>query len=184
MRIGIFGGSFDPVHKGHINLVKELKKILHLNKVIVVPAFVSPFKTEKPPLARGHHRLEMLKLAFEGVSHIEISDIEIKRSDVSYTIDTIHELLDQYPYAELYLLLTDEALETFSRWRSFEEIQRLATVIYASKDTNKPPIIQIPWIDISATKIREKLLKGEASHDFLPSKVLDYIHEHHLYSAA
>lgn len=182
MRIGIYGGSFDPIHSGHVNLVKELKKILNLSKVIVVPAFVSPFKTATPPRASTQDRLKMVQLAFAGDWDVEVSDMEIRRGGVSYTIDTVLEIAQKYPGAALFLLLTDEALPSFSRWKSYQEIQKLTTVVFAAKKKTQEIVIEIPWVDISSTIIRQKLFRGEACDEFLSPKVLDYIHEHRLYS--
>lgn len=172
MRIGLFGGSFDPVHMGHENLVRALIKKLSLDKVFVMPAFVSPFKVKTPPKASPEDRLAMLRLAFEGDEKVTVLTDEIDRQEVSYTIDTVRRLVKKFPQDKFFLLLTEEAISTFPLWKEFKEIQLLAQVVFVGS-------AEIPWIPISSTEIREDLEKRKK---FLSAKVLDYIGRHQLYS--
>ncbi len=171
MNIGIFGGSFDPVHNGHINLVKNFIENLPLDKVFVIPAFVSPFKTLTPPKVSPENRMALLNLAFENVDKVEIIRDEIDKKEVSYSIDTIRLLKKRFPDDSLYLLLSVEMKPYFSRWKNFEEIEKLVQVKYGE--------VSIP---ISSTILREKLKKRELCQEFFPVKVLDYIEKHGLYS--
>jgi nicotinate-nucleotide adenylyltransferase len=186
IKIGIFGGTFDPVHNGHRNLVIEAKKRLELDKIIIVPVACSPFKKNNPPIASGEDRIAMLSLAFEGIPGIEISDIEIQRGGISYTIDTIKEISMQFPAAVLFLIVTSDAWENFSTWREADEIKARAQVIFFTKrlpdDDKGDSMIEIPWVKISSTEIRNLRRGGEECKGYLPRKVLDYIRLNRLYS--
>ena len=111
MRIGIYGGAFNPVHKGHIKLAEEVKTKADLDKIIIMPSGLSPHKSSGS-LIDSSHRLQMCKLAFEGEDYI-ISDLEIKREGKSYTVDTVTELKEIYPDDELYLIMGSDMLLSF-----------------------------------------------------------------------
>lgn len=189
MKIGIVGGTFDPVHNGHINLVKELIKKLQLDKVIVVVASVSPFKVDSPQHANAHQRYQMVKLAFEGIDNVEVSSIEVDRGGVSYTIDTVNTLLEAYQKEDLILMFTQDAIDSFDRFKDSKEIDAKVQVVFAV-DEKKPieiedkEICPIHWFSCSSTMIRERLAKKECCKEFLSPKVLDYIAKHQLYSRA
>lgn len=189
MKIGIFGGSFDPIHAGHTNLVRRALALLKLDKVVVVPAFISPFKIEKPPMASEGDRLQMARLAFFDQKNVEVSDIEIKKRSVSYTVDTIRDLKSQYGEGdELFLLLTEGQVSDFPRWKAYEEILELSRVVILSRsgyrfwDGDDKGGGAIPWIDVSSSMIRDGFKLGKNCKEFLSPKVLDYIETHNLYS--
>jgi nicotinate-nucleotide adenylyltransferase len=171
MKIGLFGGSFDPVHLGHVYLVQEVKKKFLLDKVIIFPARVSPFKLKSPPKSSGKERMEMLRLAFIAEEGVEFSSCELERAGPSYTIDTIREIKKNHSQDELYLLLSQEAKERFSEWREREEIEKNCRVIFGPKKEG-----------LSSTHVRDALKRGETCKDFLSPKVLDYIKQKELYS--
>jgi nicotinate-nucleotide adenylyltransferase len=171
MRIGLFGGSFDPVHTGHVYLVHALKAKYQLDKVIIFPAWVSPFKLNSPPKASGEDRMAMLRLAFSGEKGIEFSSCELDRKGASYTIDTVRELKKNYLDDELYLLLAQETLESFPKWKEKEGIEKLCNVVFGDKKEN-----------ISSTLVREALKRGEECKEFLSPEILDYIRKKGLYS--
>lgn len=188
MKIGVFGGSFDPVHLGHVNLVEQMKIKLGLDKVIVIPAHISPFKINAPPKASGAHRFEMLKKAFEGVEGVELSQMELERGGVSYTIDTLKRLNHDDPEARYFLLMSEEALATIDRWKDIEELKSLATLCFAlykegahSGTVENFQLVEIAPFPVSSTEIRERLKKGLPVNKFLHPKVLDYIENHLLY---
>ena len=114
MRIGIYGGAFNPVHKGHIKLAEEVKTKALLDKIIIMPSGQSPHKSSSS-LVESEHRLEMCRLAFEGEDYI-ISDLEIKRQGKSYTVDTVTELKKIYPDDEFYLIMGSDMLLCFHKW--------------------------------------------------------------------
>ena len=188
MKLGVFGGSFDPVHLGHKNLVVECKKRLNLDKVLVIPAACSPFKEDRPPIASPEQRLEMLKMTFEDLEGVEVSDIEIKRGGLSFTVDTIRDLANQYSNDQLFLLMADSTYERFQEWKSSEEIQTLSHLVFVSSKKEENQMdknvtsIEIPWIQISSTIIRRKLKRGDTCKKYLSSKVLDFISTNGLYS--
>ena len=171
MRIGLFGGSFDPVHLGHLYLAQTLKKQCNLDKVIVFPARVSPFKLMNPPKASGKERMEMLHLAFADEKWVEFSSCELEREGASYTIDTIREMKKKYLQDELYLLLSQDSQERFLEWKESEEIQKICSVVFG--DIKK---------GVSSTCIRDLLKRGKQCENFLSPKVLDYIRKKELYS--
>ncbi len=189
MRIGIFGGTFDPVHNGHVHLVQEMSKALHLDLIIVVVANLSPFKLEYPPIAKAIDRLEMVKLAFREVKGVVVSPIEINRGGTSYTIDTVKKILKDYPDDEMFLLLTQDAVDSFENWKDSHEIESLVKVVFAIDQNSKFKFdnrffCSIPWVRSSSTEVRNRLFAREDGRQFLSPKVLDYIAKHQLYSRA
>ena len=189
MRIAIFGGSFDPVHNGHVNHVKQMIKALSLDKVIVVVANISPHKVNTPPHVSVERRLDMAKLAFEGVENIEISSIEMDRGGVSYTIETVETVVEAFQNEEIFLLIAEDGLKNFDSWKRAEDIESLINVVFAVdekanlNETSKTTC-SIPWIHICSTEIRKKLYKEDSCKEYISLKVLDYIAKHQLYSKA
>jgi nicotinate-nucleotide adenylyltransferase len=171
MKIGLFGGTFDPVHLGHEALLKNFISKLGLDKVFVIPVYVSPFKIKSPPKASPKDRVALLMIAFENESKIEILTIESEKKEISYTVDTIREILLKFPGNEFFLLLSEEIREGFPLWKDVHEIKKMVKVEF-EKST----------LPVSSTKVREKILKKEPCEEFLSPKVLDYIRKHQLYS--
>lgn len=171
MNIGLFGGSFDPVHRGHENLLLNFMQKLSLDKIFVIPVFVSPFKIDRPPIATPQDRVAMLKLAFEGMSKVEILTDEIDRKEISYTIDTVREIVAKFPEDKFFLLLSEEMIPLFPLWKNFEEIKKLVRPEFGK--------VTLP---ISSTAIRERLKNCESCKEYLSAKVLEYIEKYALYS--
>lgn len=165
-KIGFFGGSFDPIHFGHIGLAVDLLEKYHLDEILFCPTFCSPFKTDNPPKETAFHRLKMVELALDH-PQFKICTLEIYRQGPSYTIDTLRELKG----LDLRLLLSEESARNLSRWRDYEEIIQLA-----------PPLIGARENKISSTEIRERLKKRLYCSHLIPAKALDYIMENALYS--
>lgn len=124
MKIGIYGGSFNPVHYGHVNVASSAIAELALDRLIVVPANVSPFKTEIPTV---FDRVEMLRDAFSGMDRVEIDCREIDRGGVSYTIDTVREIAAENPGAELFFIIGEDSVEGLPRWKDYAELEKLVT---------------------------------------------------------
>lgn len=187
--IGLFGGSFDPIHFGHINLAIQLMEIHQLDEVIWMPAYCSPFKTSTPPKASPKDRAAMLKAALEKIPRFRISTLEVERNGPSYTIDTVRALSSEN--ASLRLLLSEEAAAHFNQWKEAGELLRLAPPLIGGRRAGAPPNLSDSLkkaftptriLEISSTEVRERLKKKLYCGHLIPAKALDYIHLHHLYS--
>lgn len=206
MRIGIYGGTFDPIHKGHLAAAKTVIEMLELDRLLLIPAAIPPHKALKEKSAATEHRLAMTRLGAESMmkKEVEVSDIEMRRSGPSYTVDTLRELKAEYPDAELWLLMGTDMLESFLLWREPEEILRLAGICAFGRnaeDTEKSlalhgeklkalvpdarlKILTLPnLVEISSTVVREGLAAGEAEEYLVPA-VYGYILRHGLYDTA
>lgn len=200
-KIGFFGGTFDPIHFGHIHLAVQLSEIHHLDRVLLCPANFSPHKSHDMPHMDRQHRLRMVQLAIEDIGTFAVSDSEIKRSGPSYTIDTVRHLIDEHSRSKekiaWHLLLGEDSLKEFHRWKESEELVRLAPPLIGTRmlitdwDLDFPPallkalkegITKIPLMEMSSTVIRERLAKKRYCGHLVPAKVLDYIHQNRLYS--
>ena len=198
MRIGIFGGTFDPVHNAHIVVAQKFIEQFRLEKCIVHPANISPFKVDTKPKIENEHRLKLLELAFENMPEISIDQYELLKGGVSFTIEFVEHLNDLYPNAKFYLLIgTDQAVH-FHLWKDYQRITEFVTVVFENRNqelseeeiaelisqypvTRKPERLNVPAIDISSSMIRDKFQNNESVVDFLPPKVLEYIKENKLY---
>lgn len=197
MNIGLFGGSFDPVHTGHLLAVQDAREALGLDRVVFVPAAVSPFKTDDLP-ASGEHRAAMLEAATADLPWAEVNRIELERDGVSYTIDTARALAAERPKAQWTLLIGMDNLRSFHKWREAEELIDLVDVVTLARPGSRRPrtlslpprlemkmlarIIRSRRIDISSTEIRQRVRAGKAINNLVPAAVLDYIRRHRLYA--
>lgn len=181
-QIGVYGGTFDPVHFGHIQLAISLFEQGGLDEIFWIPANINPLKSDSPVSA--DHRLQMLKIALEMLPFFKILDIELKREGPSYTIDTLRLLKKEYPDAKLRLILGDDTLKKFSQWKDPEEIVRLAPPLIGARFLEETHFqkIRTPLFEISATDIRDRLSRGLYCGHLVPAKVLDYIASNRLYS--
>jgi len=194
-RIGIFGGTFDPPHKGHIAIAEQARKQLCLDKIYFVPAYIPPHKL-KIHLGQKHssmtaiHRLKMVKLAIKGRKEFKVSTIELKRKGISYTVDTIKNFKRQFPNAELVMIIGADNLAQFQSWKSPETILALASLaVYKRKGFNKylknPPItfeqIKGRILQVSSTEIRNRIRKGMSIESLVPECVANYIEQYSLY---
>ena len=127
MKIGIYGGSFNPVHYGHLNVAKTALAELGLDRLIVVPANVSPFKTEKNEAEPLWDRMELVRAAFAGVEKAEVDEREVKRGGVSYSIDTVREIAAENPGAELFFIIGEDSVEGLPRWKDADELAKLVS---------------------------------------------------------
>ena len=183
MKIGIFGGSFDPVHIGHVALAVALIEAKKLDLVYIIPANTSPFK-KNGRAADAKSRLHMCRLAFRDVPKCKVLDIEIKRGGVQYTIDTVHELFARQLVSKkdsLYLLLGEDSFESLPKWKQSDELLQLVTPIVAKRGAHHANTIQTPLFEVSATEIRDREHKGLYTGHLLPKSVYNYIQRHNLY---
>lgn len=196
MNIGIFGGSFDPVHLGHKKLADFMTEKLQLDKMLIIPAALSPFKER---CADGMDRYNMCRLQFSS-EPFEVSDIELRRGGKSYTVETLRSIREQYPEARLYLIIGSDQLLSFNRWYRFSEILSLCTLAAVSRQGGdkksrletfcrenlngfgKTLIFDFTPLEISSTQLRRAIAAGENAAEFLDGRVLRYIQDRGLYS--
>jgi nicotinate-nucleotide adenylyltransferase len=186
--IGIFGGSFDPPHQGHLGVIQEFwKNFPFADELIVVPNRISPLKKGKA--VDNIHIVSMLSSLFmEGrIQRTSISDIELTREGPSYTIDTVNSIHQLHPFQELYLLIGDDSLKFFHTWKDYQKILSIAKLVVfqrtleRSKQISEDIIyINNPVIEVSSTQIKNLLSLKEKSK-YLPPSVYQYIIEHQLY---
>lgn len=195
----MFGGSFDPVHMGHLTVAQDAVEKLELDRLIFVPAAVPPHKQGKA-LADGCHRLEMLELATEANLSFEVSDMEIRRGGVSYTFDTMKQVQFEHPGAELFFIVGLDSLTILHSWRNIEQLLELCTVVpfaRGGEDLTRiakqiqlaelwkarllERLIRIHEVEISSSEIRMRLAEGLSIRYLVPPEVEMYIAEHGLY---
>jgi nicotinate-nucleotide adenylyltransferase len=189
MKIGIFGGTFDPVHCGHLQLAQYARSQFSLDKVIFVPAYQSPHKKNIPLLTSPQDRYEMARLAIEGEPFLDLSDCELKRKGVSYTLDTLSEFEKKYPGAEFFLIMGKDAFEGLDTWHRAAELKKKVRFLVAKRENHEihtPKGARVEWIKmplcpISASGIREAVKQGKRVGDTVPPKVFQYIRKRSLY---
>jgi len=191
MRLGVFGGTFDPPHIGHLIAAEETRVRLDLDSVIFIPSAVSPHKRDRP-LSGAERRLAMLRLAVEGNDRFAVSDIEVQRGGISYTVDTLEDLKLRYPAEQLFLLIGADNLGELHLWRNPDRILQLATVVVMTRpgfpgDTAESALgksvlmCPVPPIGIASREIRERIGRGESVRYLVPDRVAEYIMEHDMY---
>ena len=198
-RIGVFGGSFDPVHMGHLTIAQDAVEQLELDRLIFVPAAVPPHKQDAK-LADSRHRLEMLRLATEANLRFEVSDMELQRGGVSYTFDTMMQIQAEHPGAELFFIVGLDSLTILHSWRNVDKLLELCTIVPFARGGEDPVrvaekiqlssplkqellarLIRIHEIEISASEVRMRLAEGLSIRYLVPPEVEMYIAEHGLY---
>ncbi|HKC90442.1 MAG TPA: nicotinate-nucleotide adenylyltransferase [Candidatus Limnocylindria bacterium] len=180
--VGVFGGTFDPVHVGHLAIANAALDDLGLDHVYFVPARRSPLKQDGP-IARPEDRLAMLTVATGDEPRFRVSLVELERSGPSFTVDTLESLRGEGP---LFLILGSDAYADFERWREPERIRGLATIVLAARPgaPNAPAAVRMldsPLMDISSRELRARAARGRSLRYLVPEGVLRYIEEHRLY---
>lgn len=201
MRLGIFGGSFNPVHYGHLLLAETCREQARLDQVWFMPASIPPHKQETD-LADNRHRIAMLELAIAGYPPFQISQLELERGGVSYTVDTLRRVKESREDAELFFLMGADSLAEFGSWRMPEEICRLATPLVVRRAGSPPPAldalepfadeetlrsieqheVSMPVIELSSTHIRRASSQGKSIRFQTPRAVERYIQTNGLYA--
>ncbi len=188
--VGIFGGTFDPIHFGHLITAQSLLEKRELEKIIFVPSYISPHKLNYH-YSEPVHRYKMVELAIKSNSQFEISDYEINRTEVSYTYNTLLELSKKYD--ELELIIGFDNLVTFDLWHKPDEILKLATLVVMKRTFDqeiKVPhkyfgeakFVETPTVEISATDLRNRIADKKNLDYYLPLSVCEYIHKNNLYT--
>lgn len=187
--VGIFGGTFDPIHSGHLITAQSVLEIRNLKKIIFVPAFISPFK-QNIKTTEARHRLEMIRLSIKDKKYFDVSDFELKNKNISYTIDTLKYFKKKYDALEL-LIGYDNIFE-FAKWKDPRQIIKLAKLVVIKRSIEKKPrendiyfknavFIDTPIIEISSTDIRRKIKENKPIDFLVSSEVKNYIYKNNLY---
>jgi nicotinate-nucleotide adenylyltransferase len=200
--IGIFGGTFDPIHYGHLIMAEQCREQAGLEELIFVPAAQSPLKSNGP-IASARHRVEMLRLATAGHESFSVDTLELDRPGPSYTIDTLRALQARGESANWFFVLGSDALRDFAQWREPAEILDLAKLLVVARpgqsvdlDAVRPLVtadkrreieatqIQGPLVDISSSDIRQRISQGRSIRYLTPRAVEVYVRTHSIYRAA
>jgi nicotinate-nucleotide adenylyltransferase len=183
MRIGIYGGTFNPVHHGHLILARQALEEFKLDRLIFVPAAESPFKIQNHTAPPGD-RLAMLRLAIAGEDRFSVDPLEIERGGISYSIDTVKMFRTRNPEAELFFLVGEDNANRLTEWHRFEELKKLVCFVVLSRsedfESSQYPVVQ-RRIEISSTEIRNRVAKQDSINYLVPESVKHYIEQHQLY---
>jgi nicotinate-nucleotide adenylyltransferase len=189
MRIGLLGGSFDPPHNGHLLIAGDALVALRLDRVLFIPAATQPLKVGQAG-ATPQQRLAMVDRLLQGEASMALSDIEIQRGGLSYTVDTLTALTAEHRGSELFWLVGADVTRSFAKWRSPERIVELATLVVLQRTDEVPDLSGLPGhpqllatrrIDISSTEIRRRVREGKSIRGFVPDSVADFIASEGLY---
>ncbi|MFH1783080.1 MAG: nicotinate-nucleotide adenylyltransferase [Candidatus Omnitrophota bacterium] len=187
IKIGVLGGTFDPVHNGHLYLAKKVLKKLSLDKIIFIPTYIPPHK-KGSSVTSARHRYNMLKFALKGNKKFSVSCIELNRKGKSYSIDTIRQLRKKYKNAELYFITGSDSLKVLKIWKALGKMLKLCTFIivkrpgHSLKGLPKGFIaLDIKAKDISSTELRKRFKKTLSIAKFVPKSVRSYITNNSLY---
>ncbi len=202
MRVGLMGGTFDPIHIGHLILGETAYEQFHLDKIIYMPAGNPNLKLHREGRATNEQRFEMVRLAIDGNPHFEISDREMKREGYSYTYLTLEEMKAEHPEDEVFFIIGADSLYSLPTWYLPERVCAACTLLVATRDRRSEEELrrQIRFIetsyqahvellasgniDCSSSQIRDALAKGRSIRYYVPEKVISYINEHKIYQEA
>lgn len=196
MKIGMYGGSFNPPHNGHLHLANEVGSLAGLDKIIIIPSNISPQKSNNGNID-PMHRINMCKDVFSS-SLFEVSDCEISRGGRSYTVDTLTFLKEQYPDDELYLFMGSDMLLSFHTWYRYKDILSMCTLCAIARDDEdgeeelrsyademlpdgKVLVFDIAPVEVSSSQIRENIRNGISCDGLISEKTAEYIKENKLY---
>ena len=182
-KIAIYGGTFDPIHHGHLIVAREALEKLGAEQVIFIPARVSPLR-KTAPVARDEVRLLMIKAAIESEPGFAVDDCELLRPPPSYTIDTIEQIRQRNSEATIYCLIGEDNVDKLTKWRRFADLEKMVRLVVLDRSGQQPhhayPIIRRK-IDISATEIRKRVATGRSIRYFVPPAVEEIIRREKLY---
>lgn len=191
MNIGIYGGTFNPPHIGHLITAESVKETVRFDRILFIPSYITPHKNEGEEHL-SHHRFEMIKLAVKNNPSFQVSDIEISKNEISYTITTLEYLLSKYPDSKFSIIIGMDNYITFHLWKEPKRILQLASLIVMNRPqyprkvneligTTNTTFVDVPNIGISSSEIRQKVKEGKSIKYLVPDSVEQYIIEHQLY---
>ena len=194
MRLGIFGGSFDPPHVGHLLVAVDAFEALDLDKLIFVPAAIQPLKSDLVAAA-AHHRLAMVRLLVGADERFAVDAVEIERAGLSYTVDTLETFAQRFPNSERFFLVGEDAMAAFGKWKNPQQILKLARVAIlrraregesaalerSSEQSDGTITLETRLVDVSSTEIRERVRAGKSIRGFVPESVAAFIEAERLY---
>ena len=188
MRLGIFGGTFDPPHIGHLLAAVDAVERLTLDRLVLVPASVQPLKADAATAAPAH-RLAMTRLLVEDEDRFAVDPLEIERAGLSFSVDTLRTFAERHPADERFFLVGADVLRTFERWREPARVLELAQLVVMTRDDGASPgavpdgarVIPSRRVDVSSTEIRARAAAGRSLHGFVPDSIAAYIAAHGLY---
>ena len=196
-RLGVIGGTFDPIHYGHLDAAAAARDKLSLDEVLFIPAHDQPLR-ENHPRASGFHRFAMLTLAINGCPAYRASDIELLREGTSYTIDTLWQLhAEGWSGSQIFFILGADAFAEIAHWRGYPEILDAAQFVVVARPgttlesalartpdlRSRVSLLEVRTRDVSSTAIRQRLAAGESIDDLVPAAVSRHILSHHLYGS-
>ena len=184
LRIGLYGGTFDPIHNGHLHVIKQLFHLNIVDELVLVPTGL-PWLRSRAPFASGDDRVAMVRLAIKELStaiqsRVAVSDLEIRRTGSTYTIDTVQELVAQRPDAKWLLILGSDAYEGIEKWHRSTELQKLIEIVVVAREGEG---IDIQALPIAASQVRAEIAKNPEEVKDIPASVWTYIKERHLYAS-
>jgi nicotinate-nucleotide adenylyltransferase len=189
LKIGLFGGSFDPVHLGHLLVAQAAREELDLARLFFIPAAQSPFKPDLEPIP-AVERLRLLRLALAGRGWCEIDDQELRRGGTSYTIDTVRDYAGRFPGAQFFYLIGADHISKLAQWREADELARLAEFVAIPRPGQEPVAFPAPFrgrtlsgfpIAVSSSEIRARIKAGQSIEPLVPLAVAEAIHNYRLY---
>jgi nicotinate-nucleotide adenylyltransferase len=189
MKLGLYGGSFDPVHLGHLLVAQAAVEELGLDRLFFIPAAQSPFKPENPP-APAAVRLQLLRLALAGKTNFEIDELEIQRGGVSYTVDTLRDYARRFPKAQIFYLIGADNAAKLNEWHEAAELATLAEFVAVPRPGDAPVVFPPPFrgrmlkgfpFDVSSSQVRARVKAGRPVENLVPGSVAEAIHNAQLY---
>ena len=199
-RIGIFGGTFDPIHHGHLIIAQSALETFNLNKVIFIPAGVPPHKSTDV-VTSSEHRFKMVQLAIQLHPHFQISDRELVQEGPSYTYHTLTYFQQLYPKADLYLIVGADSMMEINTWYRYKEWIAIPNILVMNRPGSSADqlqqrinhyqnaygariqLIHSPWLEIASSQLRKRAAEGKSLHYFVPETVAEYIVSHQLYKS-
>lgn len=187
-RVGVLGGTFDPIHHGHLAAASEVCAALGLDQVLLVPTNRQPFK-EGFDSASPEHRLEMCRLAVSGDERFAVSEVDLERGGITYTVDTLTDLREQLPAASLYFITGADSLMRLDEWKDYKKLTELAEFVGVTRPGHSFPqldtahiLVEVPSLAVSSTDVRRRVRTGAPIRYLVPRAVADYIAQNDLYA--